>query len=305
MTRVAAFDCGTNSLRLLVADVNPGFVEIDRRLELVRLGEGVDETGILSPAALERTFAATASFAAVARDLGATKMRFVATSATRDAQNKEEFQHGIQHILGVSPEVVSGLQEAELSFAGATAELHGAGFPGPYLVVDIGGGSTEFIYGAERATHAHSLNIGSVRLTERFSVSDPPSAEQLAELTQVIDAALAEAEARVPFSGTVIGVAGSILTVGAVALELPHYDRAAIHLARQPIDQVRATCAQLVGETRAQRATRTVIHPGRIDVIGAGALIWSRVLARVALLGQSEVILSERDILDGIARSMV
>ncbi|MGL5829523.1 MAG: Ppx/GppA phosphatase family protein, partial [Angustibacter sp.] len=206
MTRVAAYDCGTNSLRLLVAEVNPSstdptstapaVTQIDRRMELVRLGEGVDETGRLSEAALERTFAATARCAEVARELGATRTRFVATSATRDAQNKGEFLAGIHEILGVEPEVVSGEQEAKLSFAGATAELIGGPIAGPYLVVDIGGGSTEFIYGTDRATHAHSLNIGSVRLAERLSLSDPPTAAQWAQATEMIDSALTQAEQR-------------------------------------------------------------------------------------------------------------
>ena len=311
MTRVAAYDCGTNSIRLLVAEVgrpDRALVDLDRRMEVVRLGEGVDRTGRLSGAALQRTFAAARDFAAVARGLGAERSRFVATSASRDASNRAAFVDGIRSIVGVDPEVVSGDEEARLSYLGATGELPAAG--APYLVVDIGGGSSEFVLGggggggAGAVAAAVSVDIGCVRLTERHLHADPPSPEQLVMARTDIGTALDRAAAVVDLGAarTLVGLAGSVTTVAAVALDLGAYDPARIHHARVPAGQVDAVARRLLAMTRAERAALPVMHPGRVDVIGAGALILAEVVRRT---GAAEVLVSEHDILDGIAWSMV
>ncbi|MDT3398342.1 Ppx/GppA phosphatase family protein [Streptomyces sp. B1866] len=307
--RVAAIDCGTNSVRLLVADVDPaggGLAELDRRMRIVRLGQGVDRTGRLAPEALERTFAACREYARVIRELGAQHVRFVATSATRDADNREDFARGVREILGVAPEVVSGEQEAEFSFTGATRELAGAAHVAPpYLVVDIGGGSTEFVVGDDRVRAARSVDIGCVRMTERHllsggELSDPPTAEQVAAIRADVDAALDLAAATVPLdrARTLVGLAGSVTTVAAVALELPEYDSTAVHHSRVPLEKVREITGRLLTATHAERAAIPVIHPGRVDVIAAGALVLLAVMERT---GAAEVVVSEHDILDGIA----
>ncbi|GAB3954088.1 Ppx/GppA phosphatase family protein [Streptomyces sparsus] len=310
MTRVAAVDCGTNSIRLLVADIDPAtgrFRELDRRMEIVRLGQGVDRTGRLAPEALERTFAACRTYAEVIRTLGATRVRFVATSASRDAENRDDFVRGVKEILGVEPEVVTGDQEAEFSFTGATRELAGTSLTGPWLVVDIGGGSTEFVTGDSGVRAARSVDIGCVRLTERHlvsdgAVSDPPSPEQIAAIRADIEAALDLAAATVPLgeANTLVGLAGSVTTVAAVALGLDAYDPAAIHHSRIPLDRVREISDHLLRATHDERAAMPVMHPGRVDVIGAGALILLAIMERT---GAREVVVSEHDILDGIAHS--
>jgi exopolyphosphatase/guanosine-5'-triphosphate,3'-diphosphate pyrophosphatase len=350
--RVAAIDCGTNSIRLLIADVSPArgqLTDVTRRMEIVRLGQGVDATGRLAPDALARTLAVLERYAGAIADAGATAVRMVATSATRDASNAAEFTAGVVAILGIEPEVISGAQEARLSFTGATAELAGAGsvagMEPPYLVVDIGGGSTEFVVGTGpgiavgagvgpaagagsaggagagaggRAVglppaggagqlRAISTDIGCVRLTERHLRADPPTAGQVAAATADIDAAIATAAAAV-LSGpgpaaprTLVGLAGSVTTVAAIALGLPGYDPQRIHHARITAGQVHEVAQRLLGQTRAQRAAIGSMHPGRVDVIGAGALILDRILTR---LGFAEVVASEHDILDGIAWSL-
>ncbi|MDK1475796.1 Ppx/GppA phosphatase family protein [Streptomyces sp. 549] len=310
MTRVAAIDCGTNSIRLLVADLDPAtgrFEELDRRMEVVRLGQGVDRTGRLAPEALERTFAACRTYAEVIRSLGATRLRFVATSASRDADNRDEFVRGVKEILGVEPEVVTGDQEAAFSFTGATRELAGSAHAGPWLVVDIGGGSTELVTGDSAVRAARSVDIGCVRLTERHlvrdgAVTDPPTPEQAAAIRADIEAALDEAAEAVPLgeAATLVGLAGSVTTVAAVALGLGTYDPAAIHHARVPLDRVREISDRLLRSTHEERAAIPVMHPGRVDVIAAGALILLAVMERT---GAREVVVSEHDILDGIAFS--
>jgi exopolyphosphatase / guanosine-5'-triphosphate,3'-diphosphate pyrophosphatase len=302
--RVAAIDCGTNSIRLLVTEFDPvtgAAHELDRRMEIVRLGQGVDATGRLADEALTRTFAACDGYAEVIRELGAERVRFVATSATRDASNREEFVAGVRARLGVEPEVVTGTEEANLSFSGATSALsaHG-GFDTPYLVVDIGGGSTEFVLGEDTVTAARSVDIGCVRMTERHLVGDPPTPGQIAEARADIDRAIDLAAETVPLADarSLVGLAGSVTTVAAVALGLTEYDRSKVHLARIPADTVRSVAGELLAMTRAQRAAIPVMHPGRVDVIGAGALVLARIVDR---LGLPEVVVSEHDILDGIA----
>lgn len=312
MTRVAAVDCGTNSIRLLVADLDPAtgeLTELDRRMRIVRLGQGVDRTGRLAQEALERTFAACREYAEVIRELKAERTRFVATSASRDAENRAEFVRGIVEILGVEPEVISGDQEAEFSFTGATKELVGReDLDRPYLVVDIGGGSTEFVVGDDHVRAARSVDIGCVRMTERHLaadgvVADPPSSGGLDAMRADIDAALDLAEEKVPLreAHTLVGLAGSVTTVAAIALGLPEYDSAAIHHARISLERVQEISDMLLASTHEQRAAISVMHPGRVDVIAAGALVLRRVMERA---GAQEVVVSEHDILDGIAWSV-
>ena len=388
VVRVAAIDCGTNSLRLLIADVDPRqptMADLVRRMEIVRLGQGVDATGRLAPDALARTFRVLEEYAALISGSAADAVRMVATSATRDAANSAEFVRGVTRILGVPPEVLSGGQEARLSFTGATAELAGGGpgqrFAPPYLVVDIGGGSTEFVLGgyqsgapvpggmapavsqsaraqpdvaqpaslqpatvqpailqpailqparvqpdvaepdigeparaqpgADQAGStsagqiaAISVDIGCVRMTERHLHSDPPADAEIAAAVTDIDAAISRAAAEVPVqrARTLVGLAGSVTTVAGIALGLPAYDASRIHHARIPASEVHAVTQMLLGQTRAQRGLIGVMHPGRIDVIGAGALVLDRILVR---LGFAEVVVSEHDILDGIAWALV
>ncbi|MGW3991595.1 Ppx/GppA phosphatase family protein [Streptomyces sp. NPDC004830] len=312
MTRVAAVDCGTNSIRLLVADADPvtgELADLDRRMTIVRLGQGVDRTGRLAPEALERTFAACREYARIIEEHGAQRLRFVATSASRDAENRDEFVRGVLDILGVEPEVITGDQEAEFSFTGATKELAGSDhLPTPYLVVDIGGGSTEFVVGDDRVRAARSVDIGCVRMTERHLVrdgvvSDPPSPEQVAAMRADIEAALDLAEETVPLreARTLVGLAGSVTTVSAIAQKLPEYDSEAIHHSRVSLDRVREITEWLLRSTHAERAAVPSMHPGRVDVIGAGALVLLSIMERT---GAQEVVVSEHDILDGIGWSL-
>jgi exopolyphosphatase / guanosine-5'-triphosphate,3'-diphosphate pyrophosphatase len=313
--RVAAVDCGTNSLRLLIADADRQagrLADVDRRMEIVRLGQGVDATGRLAPEPLARTLRVLEAYARAIDDACAGCVRMVATSAMRDAANGGEFIRGVTAILGAPPEVLSGDEEARLSFTGATAEF-AAARPGdplpPYLVVDIGGGSTEFVLGAGGPDAADpvaavSVDIGCVRMTERHLHTNPPRPGEVAAATADIDAALDEVAAKVPVSSarTLIGLAGSVTTVAAIALGLPAYEPARIHLARVPAVTVHDIARDLLGQPYQQRAAIPVMHPGRVDVIAAGALVLDRVLAR---FGCAEVVASEHDILDGMAWSMV
>ena len=312
--RVAAIDCGTNSIRLLIADIDPeraALTDIAREMKIVRLGEGVDRTGRLSEAALDRTIGALREYADLIRQAAPRGVRMVATSATRDAANSQEFVDRVKEVLGVAPEVVSGDEEARLSFTGATRELAGAaharegGCPPPYLVTDIGGGSTEFVLGGPAGVSgARSVDIGCVRMTERHLHGDPPSPAEVAAATADIDAAVALVAGSVPVrqARTLVGLAGSVTTVAGIALGLARYDPARIHHSRVSAEQVHEITGQLVGQTRAQRAAIGVMHPGRVDVIGAGALVLDRIMIR---LGFAEVLVSEHDILDGIAWSLV
>ncbi|MDN5791179.1 MAG: Ppx/GppA family phosphatase [Micrococcales bacterium] len=335
LVRVGAVDCGTNSIRLLVADIDPvtqTVTDAERRMEIVRLGQGIDEAGVIAPEAMERTLAMTREYAAQCRALRAARVRFVATSASRDAGNADEFVAGVRAAFieewgePVDPEVISGDEEAALSFAGATGDLRAGGVPGPYLVVDLGGGSTEFVRGTDRVLAARSVDIGCVRMSERHLLSDPPTASQIAAATADIDAAIDVAAEAVPIEGvaTLVGVAGTVTTIAAHALRLRTYDPVAIHLSRLPVPQVLEATAELLAMTRAELAALPYMHPGRVDVIGAGALVWSRIIERVASVsgvgrvgrvgrvgdvgdvgGVTEVVASEHDILDGIARSLV
>jgi exopolyphosphatase/guanosine-5'-triphosphate,3'-diphosphate pyrophosphatase len=313
MTRVAAIDCGTNSIRLLVADVDAGtgaLTDLDRRMEVVRLGQGVDRTGRLAADALERTFAATRRYADVCGRLGVQRTRFVATSASRDAENRQEFVDGVRAVLGVEPEVVDGDEEASLSFRGATSVLAGT-HPDPFLVVDIGGGSTELVLGTTSPLAMLSMDVGCVRLTERHLHDDPPTDAQVRAATDDVRAALDVAAGVVPVgrTATLVGVAGSVTTVTAHALGLPRYEPDRIHGAVLTVEHVLAACDDLLRRTRADRAALPFMHPGRVDVIGAGALVWAEVVRRVrdevaAAGGElTHVVTSEHDILDGIALS--
>jgi exopolyphosphatase / guanosine-5'-triphosphate,3'-diphosphate pyrophosphatase len=310
--RVAAIDCGTNSLRLLIADVDVArgtLTDIERRMEIVRLGQGVDATGMLAPEALDRTLRQLGEYAKQIAAADVTAVRMVATSATRDAKNAADFTTGVQRALGIAPEVISGSEEARLSFAGATAELAAAGpraglLP-PYLVVDIGGGSTEFVLGgngleAAADLAAISVDIGCVRLTERHLHADPPTAAEVQAATADIDRALDDVAAAiaVPDARTLVGLAGSVTTVTAIALGLPFYDPARTHHARIAAGAVHMVTGQLLSQTREQRAAIGPMHPGRVDIIGAGALVLDRVMER---FGFAEMVTSEHDILDGIA----
>ena len=304
--RVAAVDCGTNSLRLLVADVDTGsrrLTDVARRMEIIRLGQGVDRTGRLAPEALDRMTVVLRDYAEVIGTSGASPTRMVATSATRDADNSADFVDRVKEVLGVAPDVLTGDAEARLSFAGATAELGADG--APYLVADIGGGSTELVLGhpGDQAPRAISVNIGCVRMTERHLRGDPPDECELAAATADIDAALDAAAQSVPVgqAQTLVGLAGSVATVVAIALGLPDYDSARIHHARVSAADVHAVTSSLLGQTRAERAAIGVMHPGRVDVIGGGALVLDRIMYR---FGFGEVLASEHDILDGIAWSL-
>jgi exopolyphosphatase/guanosine-5'-triphosphate,3'-diphosphate pyrophosphatase len=360
MTRVAAIDCGTNSVRLLVADVpaaGAGLVDVVRTMQIVRLGRGVDRTGRLDPEAIERVRVVLADYARQIAELGAEKVRLVATSATRDASNASDFRDMVLATLGVAPEVISGDEEARLSFLGATRGLPADAQP-PYLVVDIGGGSTEFVLGgpapsggsatvdragtvdgagggdtttvdeaggtvdipapadgpadvnepvaangAVAVTHAVSVDIGCVRMTERHLPDDPPTPEQVAAAEADIAAVVDQALAVVPGqqARTLIGLAGSVTTVAALALNLPAYDPARIHHSRIPYADVAAVTHRVLSLTQAERLALPPMHPGRADVIGAGALILRVVMEKV---GADAVVVSEHDILDGIAYSL-
>ena len=310
--RVGAVDCGTNSIRLLVADVDPGsgaLVDVLRRMEVVRLGYGVDRTGRIAPEAMARTLAMAEEYAAQCRELGAQQVRFVATSASRDASNAQEFVDGVRAAFGdydAAPEVISGDEEAALSFRGATGDLRAHGIPGPYLVVDLGGGSTELVRGSAAVESARSVDIGCVRMTERHLHSDPPTEDEVAAAVRDVDAALDLAEQVVDLDGvqTLVGLAGSVTTVTANALGLAEYDAARIHLTTLSPEVVLASCQELLHLTRSERAALGFMHPGRVDVIGAGALVWHEVVARLAAKGVERVVTSEHDILDGIALSV-
>lgn len=310
--RVAAIDCGTNSLRLLVADVDRRGTahEVLRRSEVVRLGAGVDATGALDAAAIGRALALTREYARDCSHLGVRRMRFVATSATRDASNSAVFTDGVAAALAAwqcVPEVISGRQEAFLSFRGATAGLAEAGLTPPYLVADVGGGSTELVLGVNDVDAQISLDIGSVRLTERCLRADPPEAGEVAELTRHVDEALAVAARTVPLPvvRTLVGTGGTVTTVAAHALGLTSYQRERVHLCRVGVPDLLSACADLAAMPRWRRAALGFMHPGRVDVIVAGALIWRRVVELVAAgSGVTHVVTSERDILDGIALTL-
>ena len=305
--RVAAIDCGTNSIRLLIADIENGtLTDVVRTMVIVRLGEGVDKTGEFSQAALARTFTAIETFALLISQHQPERVRFVATSASRDVSNRSEFMDGVLSRLGIEPDIISGDEEAELSFLGATADLVNEQEPpaAPYLVVDIGGGSTEFVLGTTGPTAAISTNVGCVRMTERHLISDPATPQEIAAAITDIDAAIDLAYQSVPISQahSLIGLAGSVTTVAAIALGLSEYDSTAIHGSRISAPDIHRITGELLAMTRAERAKLGPMHEGRIDVIGSGALVLDRIMIRTGL---SEVVVSERDILDGIARGLI
>ena len=301
--RVAAIDCGTNSIRLLIADIDGNnFREVVRDMEIVRLGQGVDQTGQFHPDAIARTLAAVDKFAAEIAKRGVEKIRFCATSATRDATNRHLFVDGVRERLGIEPEVISGNEEAALSFAGAIQDLDPA--EGPFLVVDIGGGSTEFVFGTSTVEASRSVNIGCVRMTERHFANDPATSEQIELARTDIQAAIAQAAAEVPITQakTLVAVAGTATTVAAAALNLPEYDRYAIHLARISAAQVHDASTMFLTKNREERLALGYMHPGRVDVIPAGALVLSEIIKATGATG---FVASESDILDGMARSLV
>ncbi|MDJ0334458.1 Ppx/GppA phosphatase family protein [Salinibacterium sp. G-O1] len=315
MTRVAAFDCGTNSIRLLIADIDEQgqLRDVVRTLRLVRLGEGVDRTGRFAAEALERTLAAVREYAELCREHRVERIRFVATSATRDAANRAEFTDAVAAILGVPAEVIPGTEEAALSFRGAlTALPEPAAATTQHLVVDLGGGSTELVLGSSAPDSAFSMDVGCVRLAERHVRSDPPLQSELASIRRDVTAALDAATAIVDVSRTteIIGVAGTVTTITAHALALDSYDPLVISGSRLPLQVVLDACESLSRLPRAERAALPYMHPGRVDVIGVGAVIWSTVLQRVADATTAAghplefVTTSEHDILDGVALSL-
>jgi exopolyphosphatase/guanosine-5'-triphosphate,3'-diphosphate pyrophosphatase len=304
MSRVAAFDCGTNSLRLLVADIDVDAGSVDqlvRELRVVRLGQGVDRTGRIAEASLQRVFTAVEEYMAIVREHDVTAIRFCATSAARDAENSTEFLDGIRKRTGVEAEILDGDEEARLSFAGATRSL--PSLPEPLLVVDIGGGSTELILGHEDGSvvSAHSLDIGSVRLNERHLHSDPPTRDEIAAAVADIDEALDGCSVDPADAGAVIGVAGTVTTLAAAVLDLAVYDSTVIdHSVLRP-DAVQGAVSMLLSMLVEQRKALGYMHPGRADVIGAGGLILDRILRRTTV---NSMLVSEHDILDGIAWSL-
>jgi exopolyphosphatase / guanosine-5'-triphosphate,3'-diphosphate pyrophosphatase len=305
VTTVAAIDCGTNTIKLLIgAHDDDGLDVAVREARMVRLGQGLDASGVIADEALQRAFDAIDEYAALIRDHGAERVRFVATSATRDAGNADEFTAGVRDRLGVEPEVVTGAEEAALSFDGAVRHLREA--PDlPVLVVDIGGGSTELIRGSSLTappTAAHSMDIGSVRLHERHLRSDPPTMDEVAACVRDIEDHLDQSPVSPTRAATVVGVAGTITTIAAGVLDLPAYDRDAIDQAVLAVDDVHALVDRLVAMTVNERLTLPWLHPGRADVIAAGGLILSRVLRRAHV---ERLVVSESDILDGIAWSLL
>jgi len=297
-TRVAAIDCGTNSIRLLIADVEGDHkTDVVREMRIVRLGQDVDTTGLLHPEAIARALTATREYAALISMLEAEVVRFCATSAVRDASNADEFSAAVEDILGVRPIVLAGVDEARASFQGACRELPG----GRTLVADIGGGSTELVVGeGDEVEWSVSLDVGSVRLTERFLHSDPPTVSELTDVMAHLDEALAPVVAQLEPVSSFVGVAGTVTTVAAHALQLPSYDSGAIHLAQLALPDVQQACVSLARMSVADRRALPFMHPGRADVIGAGALILDR-LVELLPLRTEHLVISERDILDGIA----
>lgn len=316
MSRVAAIDCGTNSIRLLVADVTEAFDgrkelrDLHREMRIVRLGKGVDATGRLDPEALERTRAALVDYAVAARRKGAERVRMVATSATRDASNREDFFAMVRDTLGVDAEIITGDEEARLSFIGAVGDLDPD--DGPFVVTDVGGGSTEVVVGeldddGARVSAARSVDMGSVRLTERCLPSDPPAESEITEARRVASEVLAQAFASVPVEGarTWVGVAGTITTLSGIAQELPEYDREQVHLSTLSRDDLHRVSDLLIRSSRAEREKHGALHPGRVDVIGAGSLVVQALADELhARAGIERIVVSEHDILDGIAHSI-
>lgn len=309
--RLAGIDCGTNSIRLLIADEHDGRLrDVHRETRIVRLGQGVDATGEFASEAIARTRAALADYAALLKEHEVERVRMVATSAARDVANRDDFFAMTAEVLGaVLPgavaEVIRGAEEAELSFRGAVGELDSAA--GPFVVVDLGGGSTELVVGGEAVTASYSADIGCVRLTERCLHSDPPTPAEVAAARQVVRERLEVALGVVPVEGarTWVGLAGTMTTLSALAHDLPAYDSAAIHLSRVAGADLLAVCERLIGMTRAERAALPPMHEGRADVIGGGAIVVEELARELrARAGIEELTVSEHDILDGIVLSI-
>ncbi|WP_116114606.1 exopolyphosphatase [Austwickia chelonae] len=318
MTRFAAIDCGTNSLRLLVADSSgcgssgpPVVHELLRRAEVVRLGEGVDSSFSLTPQAMMRAWEVTEEYARVCSAMGVERLHFVATSAARGASNTEDFLQGVADRLRawqVAPEVVNGQTEAALTFRGATSAVAAAGFPGDYLVVDLGGGSTEFVRGLTGVRKALSADIGCVRLAERYLQEDSPGLAAVKAIRGETQVVLDRVESLVGFAGvhTLVGAAGSVTTIAAHALGVAEADMNQVHLSRMSVDDVLAACAELASMSREQRAALPYMHPGRVDVIVSGALVWAGIVERVgAVAGLDSVVTSVHDILDGVIHTLM
>jgi exopolyphosphatase/guanosine-5'-triphosphate,3'-diphosphate pyrophosphatase len=300
--RVAAIDCGTNSIRLLIADIDgTSFREILRTMEIVRLGQGVDQNKAFHPDAIARTLAAVDLFAQEISKRGVERIRFCATSATRDATNRNIFIDGVKERLGLEPEVISGDEEAKLSFIGATKEF--SADQSPFLVVDIGGGSTEFVFGHSTVEFAKSVNIGCVRMTERNFHSDPPTQDEIENARRDIQEAISVAASSVPITKakTLVAVAGTATTVAASSLGLEEYDSHLIHLARVSAEQAHSVALLFQKMDAAERSQVGFLHPGRADVFTAGSLVLSEIMRAT---GASEFVASEADILDGIAWSI-
>ena len=303
MSQVAVIDCGTNSIRLLIAEISgTTFKEVIRTMEIVRLGQGVDENKAFHPDAINRTLLAVKSFKEIIDKNKVDKIRFCATSATRDATNRNLFIDSVRDILNVQVEVIPGEEEAALSFTGATYQLDQNS--GPFLVVDIGGGSTEFVYGDKKVISAKSVNIGCVRMSERHFLTQPPGMDQIARAIVDIDIAITEAGASVPINSakSLIAVAGTATTVAAAALNLPKYDRDLIHLSKISADQVHKVAQMFQSMSKSEITALPYMHEGRVDVITAGSLVLSRVMAAT---GAVEFVASESDILDGMAFSLI
>jgi len=304
---VAAIDCGTNSTRLLIA--GPGGEALDRRMTITRLGQGVDRTKTLAPEAIERTVAVLRQYRAAMDDAGVTAVRISATSAARDAANRDEFFDAAEATVGARPELLSGEEEAQLSFAGATASLEPD--DGPFLVVDIGGGSTEFAVGpapdGDRLTPsgAISVDVGCVRLTERFLHGDPPRAEELAQALSVVEDYLDDVRRAIPEladARRLVGLAGTVSAVAAVEIGLVEWDAARIHhfvLTRDAAEDVFRTLAM---EKRADRVFNPGLEAARADVIVGGCIVLVAIMRR---FGFQECLVSEQDILDGLAATML
>lgn len=298
--RVAAIDCGTNAIRLLVAEVEAGTVrDVVREMRTVRLGEGVDQYGVFQSAALVRTFAACDEYADYLN--GVEALRFVATSASRDVANRDAFIAGVYERLGVEPEIISGEEEANLSFRGALQGLPDVN--SPTLVVDIGGGSTEFVLGTASPEYIASVNMGCVRMTERHVRNNPVTSAEISAITADVNAMIEQASTHVPFADarSLVGLAGSVTTVAAMALDLPSYDASRIHGAEISRVAVERVTKELIAMTSTQRAALPFMHPGRVDVIVSGATILAAVMQAV---DAPVVLASEHDILDGIALSL-
>ena len=311
MSRLAGIDCGTNSIRLLIADAHEGRLsEVYREMRIVRLGQGVDATGRFAPDAIARTRAALSDYAALLHEHGVERVRMVATSATRDAANRDDFFAMTSDVLGaVLPgavaEVITGVEEAELSFRGAVRELDST--RAPFVVVDLGGGSTEIVLGTDTVVASHSADIGCVRLTERCLHADPPTAQEVTAARQVVRQKLDTALAAVRVEGarTWVGVAGTMTTLSALAHNMTTYDSAAIHLSRVAGSDLLAVCERLIGMTRAQRLALGPMHEGRADVIGGGAIVVEELARELRdRAGIDELTVSEHDILDGIVLSI-